>query len=396
MFRISHYMKYVVDPKLEEKTKTLSQRITNKECGPVVIWNLIRKCNLKCKHCYTNSLYQDYDGELSTNQALNTIHDLKKAKVPVIIFSGGEPLLRDDIFTLSKEAKDLGFYTALSTNGTLLNESNLQAVIDANYNYVGISLDGIGEVHDNFRGEKGAFDKSLHAIRLCLQNDIKVGIRFCLNEYTAGDVDKLIKFVEVEGINKLYMSHLNYSGRGKSMIKKDAHQSMTRATIEKLFEYAYKCNQEGKSIEIVTGNNDADGVFFLHWVKKHHPEAYSIVKEKLLGWGGNSTGIGIANIDNEGNVNPDSFWWNHPIGNVKVSGFETIWNGSTDPIMTKLKTNQRDLKGRCSTCHYKQICNGNSRVRAYQMTGDVLAEDPGCYLSLEEISASSELQQRES
>ncbi len=385
MFRISDYIKLIKeDP--EAGKKTISQRVGRGGCGPVVIWNLIRKCNLACKHCYTNSGFKDYADELSTEQAYATMDELKKAKVPVIIFSGGEPLLRDDIYDLSRKSKEMGFYTALSTNGTLINEENIEKIAAINYNYVGISLDGLWDVHDKFRGKKGAFQESLNAIRLCKKHGIKVGIRFCLTQYTASDFDNLLRFVEEENIDKFYMSHLNYSGRGKVLSAMDAHHQMSRNTVEKLFEYALENYEAGRNREVVTGNNDADGVYFLQWVARKFPEAYDRVKTKLETWGGNSTGIGVANIDNKGNVNPDSFWWNHAIGNVKDNPFSEIWNKSDDPLMVSFKAENRDLKGRCSTCSHLEICNGNSRVRAFQETGDALGEDPGCYLSLDEIA----------
>ncbi len=129
--------------------------------GPVVIWNLIRRCNLTCKHCYAISADKDFPGELSLEQIKNVLQDLRQFKVPALILSGGEPLLHPDIFVISKLAKTMGFYVGLSTNGTLIDESLITDIADVGYDYVGISIDGLRETHDKFRRQSGAFDTNI-------------------------------------------------------------------------------------------------------------------------------------------------------------------------------------------------------------------------------------------
>lgn len=146
MFRISQYMQ-------ELKTPTPLGAIRNPP-GPVVIWNLVRRCNLACKHCYSISADVDFPGELSTQQAFDVMDDLKTSRVPVLILSGGEPLLRPDMMELSHYAKEKGFYVALSTNGTMIDESNIQQIADVGYDYLGISIDGTRDTHDEFRQKK--------------------------------------------------------------------------------------------------------------------------------------------------------------------------------------------------------------------------------------------------
>jgi radical SAM protein with 4Fe4S-binding SPASM domain len=160
---------------------------------------------------------------------------------------------------------------------------------------------------------------------------------------------------------------------------------MTRDVMDQLFEQCLGWEQQGVEREIVTGNNDADAVYFLHWVKKNYPAQASHVEAKLQQWGGNSSGVNVANIDNLGNVHPDTFWWHYDLGNVKARAFSDIWQDISDPLMKGLKQNPRPLEGRCSTCQYQKICNGNTRVRAQQLTANNRAEDPGCYLWEEEI-----------
>ncbi len=381
MFRITQYME-----ELQHPTPIGPRR---RPPGPVVIWNLIRRCNLACLHCYTNSFDQDFTGELSTQEVYRVMDNLKEYKVPVLILSGGEPLLRPDIFDIAERAKKMGFYTGLSTNGTYITEANIERIAGLGLDYVGISLDGIGEVHDRFRRKEGAFEGAIRGIRLCRKNGIKVGIRCTLTQENHQSLDGLLELQVKEDINKFYLSHLNYSGRGNRNRGKDAHYEMTREAMDKLFDAAWNSVQRGEGREFVTGNNDADGVYLLHWVRRKMPEKEAHLRAKLAQWGGNSTGVNIANIDNLGNVHPDSFWWDYTLGNVRERPFSTIWEDRTDPLMAGLKSENRVLKGRCGSCAYFDVCNGNTRVRAWQVTKDFWAEDPGCYLTDEEIGIPS-------
>jgi heme d1 biosynthesis radical SAM protein NirJ len=353
--------------------------------GPVVIWNLIRRCNLTCKHCYSISADKDFAGELSTNEVLSVMDDLKRFRVPVLILSGGEPLMRADIFDVAHQAKEMGFYVGLSSNGTLIDEGNINKIAAVGFDYVGVSLDGIQATHDKFRRLTGAFAKSMHGIRLCKAKGIKVGIRFTLTQDNAQDLPAILQLMEDEGLDKFYLSHLNYAGRGNKNRRDDAVHQTTRSAMDLLFDTCWQATQAGKKTEFVTGNNDADGVYLLLWVRKNFPHLESGIKAKLEQWGGNSSGVNVANIDNLGNVHPDTMWWNYTLGNVRERPFSDIWMDVSDPIMAGLKAVPRHVTGRCGECHYFAICAGNTRVRAWQVTGDAWSEDPACYLTDEEI-----------
>jgi heme d1 biosynthesis radical SAM protein NirJ len=357
--------------------------------GPVVIWNLVRRCNLTCKHCYSISTDIDFPGELSTQEVFKVMDDLKQFHVPVLILSGGEPLLRPDIFEISLHAKEMGFYTALSTNGTLIDETNIDDIAAVGYDYLGISIDGVRETHDRFRQKRGAYDASMNAIRLCHDADIKVGMRFSITQDNAHELPKLLAIMAEEGIEKFYLSHLNYGGRGKRHSKNDALHRITRKAMDLLFETCWEDIQAGHSREFVTGNNDADGVYLLQWIQRKFPEKYDHMRSKLAQWGGNSSGINIANIDNLGNVHPDTFWWDYNLGNVKERAFSDIWQDTSDPLMTGLKQSPRPLRGRCGVCPFLDVCGGNTRVRAFTMTGDPWWEDPACYLTDQELGLSA-------
>ncbi|MDH5394926.1 MAG: heme d1 biosynthesis radical SAM protein NirJ [Gammaproteobacteria bacterium] len=377
MFRISQYMRELHKPTpLGEKRNPP---------GPVVIWNLIRRCNLTCKHCYSISADKDFPGELSTAEVFNVMDDLKTFHVPVLILSGGEPLLRTDIFEISKRAKDMGFYVGLSTNGTMIDESNIDAIKNIGYDYVGISIDGIRETHDMFRRKQGAYDESMKGIRLCREAGIKVGMRFTLTMDNAHELPELLSIMEQEQIDKFYLSHLNYAGRGNKNRKDDVVHQLTRDAMDLLFDTCWQHVIEGREREFVTGNNDADGVYLLYWIAKRFPDKYEHMRAKLAQWGGNSSGVNISNIDNLGNVHPDTFWWDYNLGNVKDRKFSEIWQDRSDPLMDGLKSQPRPLQGRCGDCSFKDVCGGNTRVRAYQLTGNFWAEDTACYLTDEEI-----------
>lgn len=378
MFRLSQYMRELIDP--------TPLKPSRKPPAPVVIWNLIRRCNLTCKHCYTTSADIDFPGELTTPEIYRVMDDLKTFKVPVLILSGGEPLLHPDIFNISRRAKDMGFYVALSSNGTKISVDNIDEIAAIDYQYIGVSLDGIKDTHDRFRRVTGSFDEALRGIHLCLEKGIKVGIRFTLTRDNFNDFPALLRLMNANDIDKFYLSHLNYGGRGNRNRKDDAHFEMTRDAMDLMFETCYEWLKAGKDREFVTGNNDADAVYFLHWVTKHFPDKAGHIKDKLEQWGGNASGVNVANIDNLGNVHPDTFWWHYDLGNVKKRPFSEIWMDLSDPLMAGLKQTPRPLEGRCSTCYYQNICNGNTRVRAAQTTANYWAEDPGCYLTDVEIT----------
>ena len=385
MFRISQLLTTLHDDLTALKPVTAARKMP----GPVVIWSLIRRCNLRCKHCYSTSLDIDFKDELTTEQIKHTIDDLKVAQVPVLILSGGEPLLRPDIYEITAYAKAKGFYVALSTNGTLIDESNIEQIKAADYQYVGISIDGLEEFHDEFRRQQGSFKTSMHAIKLCKEAGIKIGMRLCLTKENFCDIPAMLDLMEEYKVDKFYLSHLNYSGRGKRSAENDAMFQMTKDTMELLYERAWSHVSQGIETDFVTGNNDADGPFLLQWASKKfgetHPKAIANLKQRLINWGGNASGVNVANIDNTGTIHPDTYWWNHPIGNVKKEKFSDVWKNTQDPLMLGFRQSPRPVTGRCGKCEYLAICGGNTRTRAFAQSGDAWAEDPGCYLDDNEI-----------
>ncbi len=380
MFRLSQFMREILEP---------TPVVRREPPGPVVIWNLIRRCNLNCIHCYSLSADTDFPGELTTEEVFAVMEDLRAFGVPVLILSGGEPLLRPDIFEISKRARALGFYVGLSTNGALIDEATADRIAAVGYDYVGVSLDGIGAVHDRFRRVPGCYEASLRGIRLCRDHGIKVGLRFTVTERNVESLSRMLDLMEAERIDKFYLSHLVYAGRGNRYRGDDAYHRTTRAVMDLLFDRCWRHVREGRGTEFVTGNNDADGVYFLQWVRRHFPERVDHVRAKLEAWGGNASGVHVANIDNLGNVHPDTFWWHYSLGNVKERPFSEIWRDTSDPIMAGLKRRPRRISGRCGSCAHFAICGGNTRIRALRILGDPWAEDPACYLTDAEIGLTS-------
>ncbi len=378
MFRLSRYLHALVPgeaPSGERRTAPIQSMN-----GPVVIWNLIRRCNLTCKHCYATSADKDFDGELSTDEVFEVMDDLWKYGVRVLILSGGEPLMRPDIFEISRHAKAMGFYVGLSSNGTLIDDEHIAAIADVDYDYVGISIDGSRAVHDRFRRRIGAYDEALRGIRLCREAGLKIGLRFTLTQDNRQDLPELLRLMDDEDIDKFYLSHLNYAGRGNKNRGSDLHHRMTREAMDLLFRTCWDDARAGRRREFVTGNNDADGVYLLLWARRHLPEHADALEARLRRWGGNASGVMIANIDNLGRVHPDTMWWDYNLGSVRERPFSEIWEDTSDPLMAGLKQRPRPLQGRCGRCRWLEVCGGNSRTRAWQLTGNPWAEDPGCYL----------------
>lgn len=385
MFRMSQYLRAIHGP---DEPATRVRPGGSRPGGPVVIWNLIRRCNLTCKHCYATSADIDFDGELSIAEINRVMDDLHAFGVRVLILSGGEPLLHPDLFDIAARAKSMGFYVGLSSNGTLIDQHNISRLVGLDFNYVGVSLDGLRATHDRFRRRQGAFDEALTGVRLCVRHGLKVGLRFTLTADNHHDLPGLLKLMRDEGVDKFYLSHLNYAGRGNRNRMADAEHTMTRHALDLLIRHSIEDIGQGRDSEIVTGNNDADGVYLYQWVGRNMPAQASRLKCLLDAWGGNASGVNIANIDNLGNVHPDTMWWDYSLGNVRERSFGDIWNDTTDELMAGLKAAARPLKGRCAQCQHLAICGGNSRTRAWQLTGDPWAEDPGCYLSDAEIGVS--------
>ena len=352
---------------------------------PVVVWNCTKRCNLRCVHCYASANDQKQSGEIDTQGGEAIINDLADFGVPVLLFSGGEPLMRPDIFHLADYAKQKGLRVALSTNGTLVTKDVAERLKGIGFSEVGISLDGIGAKNDKFRGKIGAYDSALEGIRNSIASGLRVSLRLTITRMNYEEILAILDLVEKEGINRVCIYHLAYSGRGSNLVKEDISHAQTREVVDLICDRTVDMHNRGLKKEILTVSSHVDGVYLYLKEKKKDPVKAQGILELLKINGGNNSGIKIGCIDNLGNVHPDQFWWHYSLGNVTQRKFSDIWTDTSEPLLRGLRDRKPLLKGRCHDCQYLDICNGNLRVRAEAVYDDVWAEDPSCYLTNAEI-----------
>ncbi len=353
---------------------------------PVVVWNVTRRCNLHCMHCYSSSRNIEYSDELSTKEGYALIDDLAQFGAPVILFSGGEPLMRKDLLDLASYATKSGVRAVISTNGTLINRDVARDLKKVGLSYVGVSLDGLRPTNDKFRGVQGSFDRALEGIRNCQKEGIKVGLRFTMNKHNVEDIPEIFKLLEQENIPRVCFYHLVYAGRGSALIKEDLSHQKTRQTVDKIIDLTYDMHSRGYPKEVLTVANHSDGIYLYQRMVREGHERASDVLELLQMNQGNSSGNGIGCISWNGEVHADQFWRHYSFGNVRKRKFSEIWTDLSNPLMKKLKDKIPHLSGRCVNCRWKDICGGNLRLRAEAVTGDLWETDPACYLTDEEIS----------
>ncbi len=353
---------------------------------PLVVWNMTRRCNLRCKHCYIEAEDHDYANELSTQEAKTFIDDLAAMKVPVLLFSGGEPLIRKDIFELGALAAAKGLRPVISSNGTLIDDETARQIKAAGFQYVGISIDGAPETHDDFRNKKGAFAMALKGIKACMAQGVKTGMRFTVNRYNQHDLPRIFEIIEEENIPRFCMYHLVYAGRGQEMMQMDTSMEEKRSILDFVSRKTVELYNNGVETEILTTDNHADGIYLYNKIKAQEPAHGDEVVRLLQMHGGCSAGTKFANVDSRGNVHPCQFWQDYIVGNVREKPFSQIWN-SDDELMVKLRVKHQHVKGKCGDCDYKTLCGG-CRIRARAVTHDLWAEDPACYLTAEETHKS--------
>lgn len=353
---------------------------------PVVVWNCTRRCNLRCRHCYSESHNISFDNEMNTAEALRFIDDLANYGIPVLLFSGGEPMMRPDLLELIAHARNNGIRCVISTNGTLITQNLAAKLGEAGLSYVGVSLDGLSMKHDDFRQVEGSFDRAIKGIRYCRQEAIKVGLRFTITKGNAGEIPDIFDLLEKENIPRICFYHLVYTGRGLELKNNDLDHADTRRLMDLIIDRTADLHRRGIKTEVLTVDNHADSVYLYLRMKREKSNRADSVMELLKMNGGNSTGIGIGCVSWDGTVYPDQFWRHHAVGNVRETSFSEIWSNEKNPLLLSLRDRKLLLKGRCARCVWKDICNGNFRARAESVYGDMWQEDPACYLTENEIS----------
>ncbi len=357
----------------------------SKDKKPVVVWNMTRRCNLKCVHCYAHAVDPSGRDEISTDQGKAIIKDLAEFGAPVMLFSGGEPLVRKDLPELAKFATSQGMRAVISTNGTLITREKARELKEIGLSYVGISLDGGEEVHDRFRKSPGSFQKALEGVENCQAEGLKVGLRFTINKRNVQEVPTLFQLIEERDIPRICFYHLVYSGRGSELIKEDLNHKETREVVYLIMDKTRELFDKGKEKEVLTVDNHADGPLVYLRLLQENPKRAEEVMQLLSFNEGNSSGRGIGCISWDGQVHADQFWRNHTFGNVLERPFSAIWTDENIELLHKLKTKKDHVGGRCAQCRYLAICGGNFRARAEACYDDIWAEDPACYLTDDEI-----------
>jgi 12,18-didecarboxysiroheme deacetylase len=355
---------------------------------PVVVWNVTRRCNLKCIHCYAQARDESFDNEMSTTEGRTLIDDLTAFGVPVVLFSGGEPLMRPDLAELAGYAVAKGMRAVISTNGTLITPEAARTLKDIGLSYVGISLDGMEPIHDRFRAVKGSFQAALAGIRNTQAAGIKVGLRFTINKFNVGEIPAVFDLLEEMDIPRVCFYHLVYAGRGSKLVKDDLSHAESRRAVDLIIDRTRDLHARGKPKEVLTVDNHADGPYLYLRLLKEDPERAKEVMELLEMNEGNNSGRGIGCVSWDGQVHADQFWRHTSFGNVRERPFSAIWTDTSNPLMARLKDKKSYVTGRCAGCRWLDICGGNFRVRAEAVTGDIWAPDPACYLTDEEISQS--------
>jgi len=352
---------------------------------PVVIMNITKRCNLKCVHCYAGANDDRPSGEMSVDELMRIIDDLAEFGCPVVLFSGGEPLLHPDIVRLAGHAVKSGMRAVISTNGTLITPELAGELATVGLSYIGVSLDGGSDTHDRFRGVPGSFNRTLLGLRNAREQGIKTGLRFTITKRNVEEIPDVFDVLEQENIPRICFYHLVYTGRGEGLIEEALPHHMTRSTVDSIIDRTAALHAKGKKVEVLTVDNHCDGPYLYLRLLEENPERAEEVLELLKLNGGNSTGVGVSSIGWDGSVHPDQFWRSHILGNAREKPFGEIWTDRNNSFLMKLKNKKQYVTGRCSRCRFLDICGGNFRARAETATGDLWASDPACYLTDKEI-----------
>jgi pseudo-rSAM protein/SPASM domain protein len=368
----------------EESTKR--QIRDRKQRRPVVVWNVTKQCNLYCDHCYAAADTDVADGELSTAEGKALLDDLADYGAPVVLFSGGEPLVREDLEELVGYAADAGIRPVLSTNGTLLTPERARSLRDAGLQYAGVSVDGLPERNDAFRGVEGAFEGALRGIENCLDAGLKTGLRYTITERNAGDLEGVVDVLSDAGVDRFCFYHLDYGGRGTEIVDADLSPADRREAVKLVCDMTREYHARGEEIETLLVGNYADAAYLVEYAREQMGKAQARrVYEYLRVNGGDPTGERVADIDYQGNVHLTQFWQGYSLGNVRDRSFGAIWEDESNPLLGALRNREAHLTGRCADCRYAEVCRGASRLRALTVEGDPFAPDPQCYLTDAEI-----------
>jgi radical SAM protein with 4Fe4S-binding SPASM domain len=351
--------------------------------GPVIVYNCTSRCNLNCLHCYSSSTSNFSGSELSTAEAKQLLHQFAEANCPVVLFTGGEPLLRNDLFNLLAEAKQLPLRTVISTNGTLIDSAAAKKLASIGVSYVGISIDGDEPFHDAFRQSPGCFKAALAGVENCQKAGLKTGLRFTITKQNADKIPAVFDIAASANIRRICFYHLVKAGRAKNLNSFTLTPQQTHNAVDTIIEKTEESVQKNLVDEVLTVGNHADGPYLL--IRVTGDERRATAQQLLLANGGNKTGEKIASVSWDGSVHPDQFWRNYSLGNVKDKTFKEIWNNPNEPVLNKLRNKSKFADKRCLKCKWFDLCKGNFRFLGQDPSEKNWLLEPPCYLADEEI-----------
>ncbi|CAN2041034.1 AdoMet-dependent heme synthase [Candidatus Magnetomoraceae bacterium gMMP-15] len=332
-------------------------------------WEITRNCNLSCIHCRAAATKGPYSGELNTDACFNLIDSIAELGQPIIILTGGEPLLRSDIFEIARYGTDKGLRMVMAPNGTLITEKTAIKMIDAGIKRISISLDGnTKESHDAFRGVEGAFDAALQGIKYVREAGLEFQINTTITKQNLELIPKIQNLAIKLGAVAHHIFLLVPTGRGKYILDQEISAKQYEETLNWFYDQQGKTDLQLKAtcaphyyrILRQRAKKEGKSVTF----KTHGLDA---VTRGCLG------GTGFCFISHTGIVQPCGFL-DLNCGDITKASFASIWNNSE--IFKNLR-NFDNLKGKCGKCEYKKVCGG-CRARAYEASGDYLAEEPLC------------------
>jgi len=358
--------------------------------GPVVVYNCTSRCNLRCRHCYSLSAISRDDEELTTDQARDLLRQLADANCPVVLFSGGEPLLRADLFELLAHAKRLGLRTVISTNGTLIDADTAGRLAECGVDYIGVSIDGDEKFHDDFRVQKGSFKAAVSGLENCRKAGIRVGLRFTITRANADQIPTVFDVARSIGIGRICFYHLIRTGRAAELEGQTLSPEQTRHVLDVIIEKTDDFVRRGLAEEVLTVGNHADGPYILLKLQPERKDDFEKARQLLLANGGNRIGEKIACVSWDGSVHPDQFWRNYSAGNVTQRTFGQIWNDPQEPVLRRLRNKAEFADPKCRRCKWFDLCKGNYRFLGDDSGDSCWLLEPPCYLTDSEIASESD------
>lgn len=337
-----------------------------------IAWEITRRCNLRCIHCRSASEIEiKGHPDFSTEEAFRIIDDISSYAKPVMVLSGGEPLIRADVFDIARYGTEKGLRMCLATNGTLVNDETCEKIKDAGVKIVSLSLDGSTEdVHDNFRNQRGAFSGTINAARLFKKHSIEFIINSSFTKRNQEEIPKVYRLAKELGATAWYMFMIVPTGRGEEIM----NELISKEDYEEILEWHYQMEKAEKDMLV---RPTCAPHYYRVVLQKSREEKVRFERRSLKfstgGAKGCIAGQLICLIDVDGNVLPCSYF-PRSAGNIRERSFKDIWENSE---LFKELRDFKIYKGRCGSCEYINVCGG-CRARAYSVYGDYLEEEPFC------------------